>query len=133
MLSEGLVAQVRPGPVRPTLVFDGSCAFCRRWVGRIQRWDRRNAISYLRLQDAAAESVSGRRRKDLERAVHLVRRDGAVFAGAAAARELFAELPGGRVLSGAMRLPGAMAVAARAYAWVARRFGPVADGPSDAR
>ena len=125
MLSEGLVVKRESGPPRPTLIYDADCGFCRRWIGRIQKWDRGKAVSYLPLKDPDAPEVAGRPFRDLTRAVHLARPDGSVFAGAAAAKELFAYLPGGWGLRGLMRLPGIMPLSAKIYAWVARRYGPV--------
>lgn len=125
MLIEGRVAEHEPATRYPTLIYDGDCGFCRRWVGRVRRADRKSAVRYLPLQDAEALALSGRRVEELRQAVHLVRSDGVVFAGAAAVRELLAVLAGGRLLYGILGLPGLMQLSARLYAWVARRYGPV--------
>jgi len=125
MLIEGEVGRVAQTCRRPILIYDADCDFCARWVGRIRSWDRGQAVYYLPLQDNRAPGLTGRRREDLQQAVHLVRTDGVVFAGAAAARELFGYLPGGAIPGSAMRIPGLMPLAARMYAWIARRFGPV--------
>jgi acetyl esterase len=109
----------------PVLVYDGSCGFCLRWVRRIQRWDRSGVIRYLPLQDDAAPVVTGRSRQMLRQAVHFVRSDGTVFAGAAAGRALWAYLPGGWVPEFVAKLPGVMPAAERVYRFVARRWGPV--------
>lgn len=122
----GHVGTVTERPAQPVLIFDGSCGFCRRWVARVRKLDRHQRIELLPLQDESAPQVSGRDRSQLERAMHLVRPDGAVFAGAAAARELFRYLPGGFVVGAICAIPGVMPVAEHAYAWVARRWGPVA-------
>lgn len=124
MLSAGLVGTAAAAD-RPTLVYDGSCGFCRRWVERVQRWDRRSAVQYVPLQAPEAPALTGRPRAALERAAHLIRPDGSVYAGAAAVRELFRYLPGGSVPRLLFRLPGMMGVAERTYAWVARTWGPV--------
>lgn len=116
----------RPSPA-PTLIYDASCGFCRRWVARLKRWDRHDRIRLLPLQDPAAPALAGRPREELERAAHLVRPDGAVFAGAWAAREVFAYLPGGWLPRAMLRLPGTMVVAQQLYDWVARTWGPVHD------
>lgn len=129
VLSEGRVGTAPAPPPAPTLIFDGSCGFCRRWVDRVRRWDRRGAVQYLPMQDERAPQVSGRPRDALQQAAHFVRGDGAVFAGAAAARELFRVLPGGKAAAALLGLPGVAPLAARVYRWVARRWGPV---PRDA-
>lgn len=125
MLTAGYVGEAGRTPPRPTLVYDASCGFCKRWVSRVQRWDGGRAIAYLPLQDPQATDVTGRPREALERAAHLVTPEGAVYAGAAAARELFGYLPGGGLPRAIMRLPGVTPVAERVYAWIARKWGPV--------
>lgn len=131
MLSEGVVGRSSGARNTPTLIFDSDCGFCRRWVGRVVSWDRRKRLRYLPLQDAKAAELSGRKREELAMAVHLVRPDGAVFAGAAAVRETFAYLPGGSIPRAVMSLPGIMPVAAKVYAWVARTHGPVGSRSGD--
>ena len=32
---------------RPVLLYDGSCGFCRRWVRRLRRWDRRGVLQLI--------------------------------------------------------------------------------------
>jgi len=110
---------------RPILIYDDQCAFCRRWVRRLKRWDRADAIVLLPLADPEAPLVARRDTAALRRAAHLVRPDGTVFAGAAAARELFGFLPLGWILRAAMRIPGVLPVAEMVYAWIARTWGPV--------
>jgi len=106
-------------------VFDDQCGFCRRWVDRVKRLDRDGAVRLLPLQDETATRLTGQPVEGLRRAVHFVRADGSVFAGAAAARELLAVLPGLGAAQVVARLPGMMFLAERVYAWVARRRGPV--------
>ncbi|MFQ6044796.1 MAG: thiol-disulfide oxidoreductase DCC family protein [Gemmatimonadales bacterium] len=125
MLREGFVGVAARVPTRPTLIYNGQCGFCLKWVARVERWDRDREIRLLPLQDAEAELISGRSRDALHEAVHFVRPDGAVFAGARAARELFRYLRGGWPIFAALHVPGAMFLAARAYSWVARTWGPV--------
>ncbi len=110
---------------RPTLIYDERCAFCRRWVERLKHWDRHDAIAMLPLQDDRASALAGRSPAELQLAVHLVRPDGAVFSGAAAVREVGRYLPGGRWVRLALTIPGVLPLAERAYAWIARTWGPV--------
>lgn len=112
-------------PPAPTLIYDADCGFCRRWVARFKRWDRHDRVRLLPLQDPAAPALARRPREALQRAAHLVREDGAVFAGAWAAREALAYLPAGWLPRALLHLPGAMALADRAYRWMARTWGPV--------
>jgi predicted DCC family thiol-disulfide oxidoreductase YuxK len=89
------------------------------------RWDRRNSVRYIPLQDDRAQAVSGRSHGELEQAAHLVCPDRTVLAGAAAVRELFAYLPGGWIPRAVLGTPGAMRLAAKTYFWLARVYGPV--------
>jgi predicted DCC family thiol-disulfide oxidoreductase YuxK len=118
---------VERSPPAPVLIYDASCGFCRRWVRRLKRWDRHDRIRLLPLQDPTAPALARRPREELERAAHLVRPDGAVFAGAGAAREVLAYLPGGWLARGVLAIPGMMPLAERVYARVARTWGPVSD------
>lgn len=113
------------GRDRPVVVYDGECGFCRRWVRRLQRWDRSGRLDYLPLQDPAAPELTGRRPEELALSAHAVLPTGHVLAGAAAFRAVCAYLPGGAVPRAILGLPGALAVAERLYGWIARRWGPV--------
>lgn len=93
----------------------------------MKRRDRDDVVRLLPLEDATASTLTGQPVERLRRAVHFVRSDGSVFAGAAAAREVLVLLPGLsgiRVMAG---VPGVMPLAEKVYAWVARRWGPVSD------
>jgi len=125
VLVEGHVGVSAQRPSKPVLIYNAQCALCSRWVQRVRNWDRRHHVTYLPLQDHRATLISGRQHQELQMAAHLVRPDGAVFAGAAAVRELCAFLPMGHLPLVIMALPGVMPVAARLYASIARRYGPV--------
>lgn len=109
----------------PTLIYDASCGFCRKWVGRLKRWDRREVIRLLPLDDPAATTLAGRSVEELQQAAHIVTPEGRVFAGAAAMREALRYVPFGWAPRAALSLPGALPVAERMYRWIARRWGPV--------
>lgn len=107
---------------RPVLIYDGTCAFCRAWVGRIRRWDRHDRIDLV--PAAGRSSVQGLpplADEQLDAAMHLVLPDGRVLAGGQAIPELLRLLPGGRLPRILFHIPGVPLVADRAYDWVARR------------
>jgi predicted DCC family thiol-disulfide oxidoreductase YuxK len=113
-----------PGPA--SVIYDGGCAFCRRWVARVHRCDRNGLLEMVPYQSLDLErrfpAVS---REDCARRVHLVDARGAVYRGAAAVREALCRLPGGRLWTLPFRIPGGLRVADRVYTWVARRWGPL--------
>jgi predicted DCC family thiol-disulfide oxidoreductase YuxK/uncharacterized membrane protein YphA (DoxX/SURF4 family) len=86
--------RVQAPPLKPLLVFDGDCQFCRRWIARWKD-STGDAVDYLPFQE---EEIPVRfpeiSRADLEEAVHLILPDGTVFRGAHAVFKSLAE--GGR-------------------------------------
>jgi predicted DCC family thiol-disulfide oxidoreductase YuxK len=80
-------------PTRPTLIYDGDCSFCQKWVQRFKRWEVGDDVITMPMQEPAAVSIAGRPLDRLAQAMHLVLPDGRVFAGAAAARELTRFMP----------------------------------------
>jgi predicted DCC family thiol-disulfide oxidoreductase YuxK len=119
---------MEPRPV--TVIYDGTCAYCRRWVERVRRWDRHERLTFLPYQspdlDARFPQVS---RAECRLRIHLVDGQGAVFKGATAGREILRRLPGGSFWILPFHLPGGLAVAERIYTWITRRWGPVPAHP----
>jgi predicted DCC family thiol-disulfide oxidoreductase YuxK len=111
---------------RATLIYDGRCGFCRRWIERARRWDRHGRLDFVPYQtpDFAAR-FPGVSRDACTRAMHLVTEVGDVHRGAAAGREVLSRLPGGRLWALPLRAPGALAIAERVYTFITRRWGPV--------
>jgi acetyl esterase len=127
VLVSGRVGDAPRPPATPFLIYDGNCGFCRRWVRRAKRLDTRGVVCILPLQDPEATRLSGQPATALRQAAHFVTPEGAVFAGAAAIREMARYLKCGYVLRLVMAVPGMMPVAERVYAWIARKWGPVRD------
>jgi len=110
------------GDRRPLLVYDGACAFCRRWV---RRWQMLTGarVRYAPYQ-ALADPFEGVAHLAFASAVHLRDARGRWTRGAEAALGALADVP---ALGVAARLyhrfqPFA-AVAESAYRWVARHRG----------
>lgn len=110
-----------PADSAPVLIYDGECAFCRQWVRRWQRWDRRGRVRLLSLQDPAAVQLSGRSREQLEEAMCLVLPGGIVRVGADVLPDLLTFVSGGTLVRIALGFPGVMWLTHRVYGWVARR------------
>jgi predicted DCC family thiol-disulfide oxidoreductase YuxK len=91
--------------VRPLLLYDGHCAFCRRWV---DRW-------HARTGDAVAYRPSRRAR----RAVQLIDSDGKRYQGADAVFRALSHAPRMRLVSTLGRWPVVRWLAGRAYRFIA--------------
>ena len=105
------------------ILYDRSCAFCRRSVERLLRWDRNRRLRPVALQDPEADELLGGMDERTKMASwHLVTSDGAVHSAGDAFPPLLRRLPGGRPLAWlAAALPGPTE---RAYRYVARTRGP---------
>lgn len=68
--------------LRPLLIFDGDCGFCRAWVARWRQYTG-DAVDYAPYQEVA-DRFPQIAREAFTRAVHLVEPDGAVTQAAAA-------------------------------------------------
>lgn len=111
---------------RATLIYDGACGFCRRWVDRVRRWDRRGRLELVPYQapdfNARFPSVS---RADCTQRIHLIEPNGTVYRGAAAGCEVLRTFPGGWLWTLPFRIPGALPIAERLYVWITHRWGPL--------
>ena len=70
------------GPLKPLMLYDGDCGFCRRWIGR---WEKitGDAVDYSPYQERAG-SFPGIPAQNLKQSVHLIEADGRVTSGAQA-------------------------------------------------
>ena len=108
--------------VKPVLVYDGACGFCRRWVNR-WRSVTGDAVDYAPYQDVADRFPSIPRDRFRE-AVQLIEPDGTVLSGAQAVLRALAHAPGSAwPLRLYERLPVVASVAESAYNFVARHRG----------
>ncbi len=134
---EGRRSDGRPGTVpfaqRATVIYDGTCGFCRRWIDRARRLDRHGRITFIPYQtpDFAARFPEIPR-DEYTRRIHLIDADGTVHRGAAAGREVVRRLSGGWLWALPFRLPGGLRVAEQVYTWITHRWGPVAREPTRA-
>lgn len=107
--------------VRHTLIFDGACAMCMRWMGRVRSWDSQGVFEYLPLQDPSIpDRFPSLERDALEQEMHVVGPEGRIWKGAGAVERIVALLPAGRWVSWIFALPFARPIADRVYRWVAK-------------
>lgn len=124
---------------KPVLLYDAGCGFCRRWVRRLERWDRHDRI--MCLPAGERDQVSGLppiSNDALERAMHFVSPDGRLHPGGQALPAMLPYLPGGRWLRPLFVIPGVQPLTNRMYGWIAARrhgLGPASPqcDPVDAR
>jgi predicted DCC family thiol-disulfide oxidoreductase YuxK len=104
---------------QPTLVFDGDCCFCRRWVARwrAQTGQRVKYIPYQRL----GMRFPGLSREDCANAVQFIDDDGTILSGADAIARLHRfGLCGGRWLGAVLSVPPVIWFMRLGYRIVAR-------------
>jgi predicted DCC family thiol-disulfide oxidoreductase YuxK len=108
--------------MRPLLLYDGDCGFCRGWIRR-WRLALGERVEMRPFQEAAAEHPE-LPLEELRRAVHYVDAEGRVHRGAEAVFRALANEPSKRwMLSCYERVPGWRWAAERCYALVARHRG----------
>lgn len=113
---------VRPGAWdgRSTLVYDGQCAFCRRWVARIAGRDRTDTFEFVpRQTEGLIERFPKLAEGDFNTGMRLITPDGAVHVGADAAYQVVRRLRHWRRIAWMYHLPGIGLLARSGYAWIA--------------
>src|SRR3954471_12364725 len=88
--------RVANSPLKPLVVFDGDCRFCRRWI---ERWREMTGTA---VEDEAYQDAATRfpeiPREDFEKALHFIDRDGTVYRGPEAVFRSLGSVRGGRAL-----------------------------------
>src|SRR5687768_12375769 len=102
----------------PTLLFDGDCGFCRKWVDR-WRESTAGAVEYAPFQEAAAR-FPALEPGALKRSVHLVEEGRVTRAAEAVFRALSYAPGGGRLLELYLTLPGFRPISEAIYGLVSR-------------
>ena len=110
-----------------TLVYDGQCDVCGRFVRVLERWDRRNEIEIVPSQNPDVTArfpwIPAEAYAD---AIQLIGPGGRTTQGAEAIEALLGILPRGRMLGWIFKLPFVGWLADKLYRWFARnryRFG----------
>ena len=107
-------------PRQSTIVFDGDCPFCRRWVDRIARVDRRGTFEFVARQtEGLIERFPKLAEGDFNTGMRLITADGAVHVGADAAYEVVRRLRYWRHIAWVYHVPGIHWFTRAAYAWIA--------------
>jgi predicted DCC family thiol-disulfide oxidoreductase YuxK len=114
------MGQVVNPPVKPVMLFDGDCGFCRRWIRRWQQ-STGDAVDFIPFQDdSVARLYPELPREALAESIHLIEPDGAVSRGAEAVFRSLATNPAHRwPLRACQRFPALGRAAEGAYRFVA--------------
>lgn len=84
--------------MKPAILYDADCGFCRWSLKWVRKWDRRGAVRSLPIQSPeGARLLSGVPEQRWLESWHLVQPDGRVHSAGAAFPPLLRVLPGGRV------------------------------------
>lgn len=107
-------------PRKSTLVYDGHCSFCRRWVARIARRDRSGTFEFVARQ---TEGLTRRFPKlvegDFNTGMRLITPDNAIHVGADAAYQIAHRLRYWRRIAWLYHVPGIHSLMRAVYAWIA--------------
>ena len=105
---------------RSTLVYDGDCSFCRRWVARIAGRDQSGTFEFATRQ---TEGLTQRFPKlvegDFNTGMRLITPDGTVHVGADAAYQIVRRLRYWRRIAWLYHVPGTHWFTRTVYAWIA--------------
>ena len=86
--------------------FDGGCPLCRREIGLLRRWDRRQRIRFADIDAPAFEPAAvGKTRDELMAEIHGRLPDGTVITGVEVFRRLYSAVGFGWLVA-LTRLPG---------------------------
>lgn len=107
-------------PCKSTLVYDGHCSFCRRWVARIARRDRRGTFEFVARQ---TEGLTKRFPKlvegDFNTGMRLITPDDTIHIGADAAYQIARRLRYWHRIAWLYHVPGIHSLTRAVYAWIA--------------
>jgi predicted DCC family thiol-disulfide oxidoreductase YuxK len=108
-------------PSRPTVVYDGECAYCRRQVQKMQQRDQEGVFDYVpRQTEGLTERFPKLAEGDFNTGMRLVHEDGSVSVGADAIYRIATRLAGWKRLAWLYRVPGLQQLFRAAYGWVAK-------------
>src|ERR1035437_6669267 len=115
------VACVATAPVKPVMIFDGDCNFCRRWISRWQQ-STGDRVEYVPFQDpTVAVRFPELTREQCEQAVQFIDTDGHIYSAAEAVFRAQAVAPCKRwPLWLYQRAPGVAPVTEGLYRFVAK-------------
>ena len=107
-------------PGKSTLVFDGDCSFCRRWVARIARRDPSGTFEFLpRQTEGLTKRFPRLAEGDFNTGMRLITPDDAIHVGADAAYQIARRLRYWHRVAWLYHVPGIHWLTRSGYAWIA--------------
>src|ERR1019366_4557110 len=108
-------------PVKPVMIFDGDCNFCRRWISRWQQ-STGDRVEYVPFQDpTVAVRFPELTREQCEKAVQFIDTDGHIYSAAEAVFRALAVAPCQRWLMWCyQQIPGVAPITEGLYRFVAK-------------
>lgn len=105
-----------------TVIYDGHCKVCGRFVKLLAQWDRNRELEIIRSQTSGVrERFPWIPARAYVESVQVIRTsDGRTWQAAAALEELLKVLPKGRLISWLFRIPFVRPLVDRFYRWFAR-------------
>jgi predicted DCC family thiol-disulfide oxidoreductase YuxK len=102
------------------LIYDDQCGLCRGFVGWVRARDRAGSFEFVPCRsDQLPVRFPQVPREACERAMQLVRRDGAVLAGADAVPEVLRRIPGWSLPARLLAWRALRPINRRVYRWIA--------------
>lgn len=110
----------RPMP-QMTLIYDGDCGFCCKWVDRLRKRDVNQAIEFLSFQSPERERrYPGIQYDEFQKGGYLYFPDNRFVRGADAAPYILRVLPSWKIFSYFFKIPGVPPISRIVYSWIAR-------------
>jgi predicted DCC family thiol-disulfide oxidoreductase YuxK len=103
-----------------TVIYDGDCAFCRRWIEKMRDSDGQQRLEFIPRQSPESEQRFPQIKDiDLDEGILFVEPGGKVHVAADAMYEIGKRLPGWRFITWLYRIPGIKQATKVAYSTVA--------------
>ncbi len=107
---------------QPVVVYDGECAFCRRQIARIRRYDRHARFECVpRQTPGLTERFPALGDGGFDTGMRLIMPDGRIYIGADSVYQIARRLAVFRWFAWLYRVPGIHVLARAAYGWIAAR------------
>lgn len=116
-----------PGNFSRTVIFDGDCGFCRRWIRAGKKLDWRRRIDWrARLEPGVREAFPQLSGEETQNRMVSIAPSGKTFGGFYAVRDILLRLPLTFIPALVLYIPGVSLIGAPVYKWIAKnrhRFG----------